>query len=546
MHLRDYLHDIPLKALKSIAVSLNVTVEYQARIKLINAIDRAFWDGTLIEKLFKTLSNDHLRLLSIIAFSFDVGVQEKALIKKAEKVIGINRKIFTELIDDLLSLSLIGGIKQEEGVYFCPLGIAEQARKIFTKDIIEPTPESAPVPSASPPNLLEDMYSFLALAYKEEIPLTLMGKIKKTVLDKAFAGSQTCTNGGQSFSENARNAFTTDYLKDRKLVEFGRQKVKTSGLFRGWLDLSMTERFQDIAAFAFSSILGDDYATYSLAGLITESPAGSRFDINKIAYFLHSNTMSGGGFSHLESKVQDILNVFCQLGLFSHYDKKYILTMTGEQFFQNKPISMDNTISELFTTQPNFEIIVGHEIDPRIRFKLELLSTRKNRDMVLTFIITQEGISRARERGMSHDQLVHFFKEHSRNPVPQNVQFSIDTWAGDYGSIYFENTTLMRCRDANTCNSIIHIPELAPYVVERLSDCVLIISSENIPKITAALKKSGYQPELFGLPKKASGQPGKSFVPTTIHALREENKMPEMQTKFIFPEPPPEEDETAQ
>ena len=77
MYLRDYLHDIPLKALKAIAKSLNVTVEYQARIKLINGIDRAFWDGTLVERLLQEFSDDHRCLLSIIAFSYDIGVREK-------------------------------------------------------------------------------------------------------------------------------------------------------------------------------------------------------------------------------------------------------------------------------------------------------------------------------------------------------------------------------------------------------------------------------------------------------------------------------------
>ncbi|MFC1538890.1 helicase-associated domain-containing protein [Candidatus Latescibacterota bacterium] len=537
MHLRDYLHDIPLKALKSISDSLDVTVEYQARIKLINAIDRAFWDGTLIEKLINDLSDDHVRLLSIIVFTFEVGVAEKALIKKTEKVIGINKKIFRELLADLLSLSLVGGIKRENNIYFCPFGIAEQVRKLFVKDIINTNLESRSIPSESPPNLLEDMYSFLALAYKEDIPLTLMGKIKKTVLDKAFAGSQTCLNSGQSFTENKRNNFTIDYLKDRELVKIEKQKLKTTGKFFGWLDLSMTERFQDIASFALSKMLRDDYTIYSLTGLLAESPAGSRFDIGKIAYFLHANTMSGGGFSQLESKVRDVMNVFCQLGLFSFYEKNFILTMTGEQFFQNKTISMDKNVSKFFTTQPNFEIIVGHEIDPRIRFKLELFSTRKSRDIVLTYIITKEGISRARERGMRIDELISFFKEHSRNPVPQNVQFSIDTWAGEYGSIYFENATLMRFRDANTCNSVIHIPELTPYFGERLSDCVLVISSDYIPKISAELKKSGYQPEQFGISKIAAGYQEQKFIHSTINALRDKNKMSEIKAKFIFPEP---------
>ncbi len=546
MHVRDYLHDIPLKALKSIAATLNVTVEYQARIKLINAIDRAFWDGTLIEKLFENLSEDRRRLLSMIAFSYDVGVPEKILLRKAERVIGINKKTFSEQVDDLIMLSLVGGITHEQqNIYFCPSGIAEQIRKNYIKDIIEPASESIPVPSASPPNLLEDMYAFLAVAYKEGVPLTLMGKIKKNVFDKAFADSQTCLNGKEPFSENIRNTFIVDYLKDRELLTYDRQKAVASVHLHGWLDLSMSARFQDIVSFALLSVLKDDYAAYALPGIIAESPAGSLFDIGKIVYFLHVGTMSGGGFSNIETKVRTMLNVFCQLGLFSFYNTQFVLTVTGEQFFRGEPVLMDSAVSEHFTTQPNFEIIVGHEIDPRIRFQLELLTTRKNRDMVLTYIINREGIVRARERGMSSDEIVSFFIKHSRNPIPQNVQFSIETWAGEYGSIYFEKTTLMRCRDEATCNSIVHIPELAPYIIERLSERVLVISSDNITKVTAELKKSGYQPEQYGISNQPPDRSARPYSPKTIQSLREKYKIPGIHTEFIFPEPNPEEDESA-
>ena len=80
MYLRDYLHDMPLKALKTIALQLDVQVEYEARIKLVNAVDRAFWDGTLVDRLLKGLTGDHHRLLSIIVFSYDIGLGRKSLL----------------------------------------------------------------------------------------------------------------------------------------------------------------------------------------------------------------------------------------------------------------------------------------------------------------------------------------------------------------------------------------------------------------------------------------------------------------------------------
>ena len=115
MYLRDYLHDIPLKALKAIAGSLKVPVEYGARIKLINAVDRAFWDGVLTERLIRELPEDRKRLLSLLAFSYDAGVHERALVRKMERLSGMNRHTVQEHINKLIpfiekSISLSNGI----------------------------------------------------------------------------------------------------------------------------------------------------------------------------------------------------------------------------------------------------------------------------------------------------------------------------------------------------------------------------------------------------------------------------------------------------
>ena len=535
MHLRDYLHDIPLKALKAIAHSLNVTVEYEARIKLINAIDRAFWDGTLVESLINNLSDDHRCLLSIIAFSYDTGVGEKALMKKIERIVGLNKKVAKKLIDDLLRLCLAGGVGKEDNLYFCPRGIAEQVRKKFIRDVIKFPGDSLPVLNASHPNLMEDIFSLMSLVYKEDILLTLMGRIKKSFLDSAFAGSPTCNDSSIHLIEEYRNSFVIDYLKRRGLISFDHRKAHSSEKLYGWLELSMTERFQDIVFFALSYTLQDDFTILSLTGLLAEIPAGSCFDVRKFAFFLNTGTMSQGGFSRLDSRVLNIMKIFSQLGLFIYTDEGFVLSLTGERFFHNESLPIDNNISGNFTIQPNFEVIVGPELDPRVRFKLELLTSRKNRDMVLTYLVTQGGIGRARERGISTDEVINFFGEHSRNPLPQNVRFSIETWAKAYGSIYFEDAVLMRFRDADTCNGVAHIPEIAPYIKEQISDTVLMIAPAKIQMITSHLKKAGYQPEIYGSSPIDNAASGSKFIPNTLNEINEKNKIPEFDIDFILP-----------
>ncbi len=536
MYLRDYLHDIPLKALKAIAKKLDVSVKYEARIKLINAIDHSFWDGTLVEALVKNFSSDHRVLLAIIAFSYDSGISERAFGRKMEKIAGVKKARLSELLDDLISVSLVGGIRGEESRYFCPRGIAEKIRKMFIRDSIAFPDESQPIPTASASNLLEDIYSLLALTYKDTISLTLMGKIKKTLLDRAFAGSPTCSDTRLHFSGDYRDNFIVDYLRKRELLAFEKRRAHTTNRLSGWIDLSMTERLQDITSHAMTTVLQDNFTIVAVTGLLMEIPAGTGLDVQTFAHFLHEKTMAQGGYARLESRMLHFLNILCLLGLFSYAQDRYVMTTTGKLFFTNKSLPFDENVSIQFTTQPNFEIIAGPEIDPRIRFKLELLTTRKNRDMVLTFVINQEGIGRARERGMSPEEVIDFFRIHSRNPVPQNVQFSIESWIRAYGSIYFEDAVLMRFRDAETCQSVAHMPEVTSYIKEQLSDTVLTVSPNYVPAITAILKKALFQPDIYGSRLRDNSRSGVKFTVKTIASLNEDNRLPELHDNFIFPD----------
>ena len=156
--------------------------------------------------------------------------------------------------------------------------------------------------------------------------------------------------------------------------------------------------------------------------------------------------------------------------------------------------------------------------------------------MVLTYEVTRKGITRARERGMSTDDILEFFESHSRTPLPQNVHFSIENWAKAYGSIFFEQAALIRFRDASICSSVMHLPDISPYVKEQLSDTVLVLSRDCIPIITEILKKSGYQPEVFGEPPADAAVAGETFRMTCIEEILKENSMPAVYSDFIFPD----------
>ncbi|MDP2983815.1 MAG: helicase-associated domain-containing protein [Candidatus Latescibacter sp.] len=539
MYLRDYLHDIPLKALKSIACSLGITVEYEARIKLMNAIDRAFWDGALGIRLLNSLTEEERRVLSLIAFSYDAGVHESALAKKLEKISGTRRRELEEILKKLVSYALIGGIRDKDPLFFCLRGNSETIRKTIIGGFLAPPEPAVPVPPSSIPTLMEDIIAFLAEAYREELPLTLKGRLKRTCLERIFTGSTTGGDAPQFFSPDNRDALAIDYLRERGLLVFDYRYARASSLLGGWLEMTVTERTQDAASFTLTRILSDSSTIVPFVGILGEIPAGTEIDPSDFASMLHTGTMAAGGYARLQGKITQMLSVFASLGLLIFRNGKFILTFAGERFSRGDVLPFERNESDLFTLQPNFEVIAGPELNLRVRFILELLSSRKNRDVIITHSVNRGGVARARERGMSTGEVVEFFRRHSRTPLPQNVQFSLETWAKAYGSIYFEPVMLMRFQDPETCRNVLHIPEIAPYIKERLSETALVVSSERISILTAILKRTGYLPEVYGESVADTARSGEPYAPQSISTILARYTMPEIHRNFFFPEDAP-------
>ena len=93
----------------------------------------------------------------------------------------------------------------------------------------------------------------------------------------------------------------------------------------------------------------------------------------------------------------------------------------------------------------------------------------------------------------------------------------------------------MRFRDATTCNSVKHSPDIIPYIREQLSDTVLIISSGHIPMIYNKLKQSKYLPEMFGEIEPDPVLSGRAFAPTCISDLIKKYNIQGFCRKLIFP-----------
>jgi hypothetical protein len=533
MHLCDYLHDIPLKLLKRIAERLGITAEYQARIKLMNAVDSAFRAGTLVPRMVGSLSPEAKRVLSIVAFSFDSGVEGGEL----SRLTGADPEsaVFGEATGELILAGMIAGITDGETRFFCPRGPAEQVRRLLLGEVVAWRDPAEPLRAEMFPVLVEDVYALLAAVYRGPLPLTLKGGVRKNAMEKVYAGSPVGKEPRSRFTEAVRDDFVLAYLDGRGLLVYGPKTVGLSPKFGGWLGMSVTERVGDIAAFALAHFLSDEQAAAVIAGIFGELPAGSSFDPAGFAAFLGERTPADRVGSRLRGRMQNAFHALEYLGLLRFHEGLFTVTETGELLFCGGKHPLDGALSRTFLLQPNFEVILGPELDPGIRFTIELMSERRKRDIILTTIVTRAGIARARERGMSAAEVLGFFETHSRIPLPQNVRYSIETWAGEYGNVSFEPVMLMRFRDKAACDSAAHIPQIAPFVRERISDTALAVQAEKVRFIAVLLRKAGYLPEISGETVEDPARSDEPFHASAVGDLSGVPEYPEHRWAFVAP-----------
>ncbi len=512
MYLRDYLHDIPLKALKTIAGTLGLSVEYNARIKLMNAIDRAFWDPAFTTRLVEGQDEPHRQALSLVAFTYRRGASGKALIRKLERIAAVDRQSADAILVDLAARALVMGVEAADDVYYrCPDEIGNQVRALFLAPLAGgKTVET----SYQPPHLMEDIHAYLAAALRNDIPLTQKGAIRKTAQERIFTVHGA--PGPSRMPARLRNGIVAEYALKRGLVTVDHRGVTAAGPLGGWLGMAPRARFADVLDFALLRLLGDDTAVLVFAGVLSDLTPDRVVPPGALAEFLADHTMAGGGLSRLDRRVRDALAMMSGLGLAAVSDDGFVLTDTGRRLLAGKPLPLDEAEGDTFTVQPNFDIVAGPELRPRVRFLLELFADRKQRDTVLIFHLTRDGVARAMERGMSRTEVLAFFQRHSRTTLPQNVRFSLESWAAAYGRIGFQAVTLMRLEDPELAAGVRHDPTIAPFIVEWLSDTSAVVAARQVPRLREALRNAGHYTDIFGVRPPEPLLDSEPFVPAPV------------------------------
>ncbi len=95
---------------------------------------------------------------------------------------------------------------------------------------------------------------------------------------------------------------------------------------------------------------------------------------------------------------------------------------------------------------------------------------------------------------MAVEEILTFLKEHASAPVPQNVEFSLNDWAQQYGTFSFYDGLVVVTDEAEKADEVANLPGVAPLVKGRREFHAVEIARADYRAVREALTSAGYLP----------------------------------------------------
>lgn len=176
------------------------------------------------------------------------------------------------------------------------------------------------------------------------------------------------------------------------------------------------------------------------------------------------------------------------------------------------PLRAPEGVAPTFWVGANFEVKAPYDIPVTLRLKLEAFADQVAGGKFLSFQITKASFYRALDAGITAEEVIAFLSQYATGTLPQNVVFSLNDWAGQYGRLEFFDRLLLLAPDEAACAEVANLPSVAPYVRRRLEVHGLEISPADYEIVRDALLAAGFLPRSLKRTTEMSVSPRRLFA----------------------------------
>jgi Helicase conserved C-terminal domain len=118
---------------------------------------------------------------------------------------------------------------------------------------------------------------------------------------------------------------------------------------------------------------------------------------------------------------------------------------------------------------PDFEVLLLPEGDiTETAHTLDHFAIRTGSEEVNRYLIHREGVERAVAKGMSADEILEFLAQHSRTPIPQNVEYSIRDWGKKVRFARQEEVVLLEVDDSEALDIALALEPVRRLLLRRI------------------------------------------------------------------------------
>lgn len=142
---------------------------------------------------------------------------------------------------------------------------------------------------------------------------------------------------------------------------------------------------------------------------------------------------------------------------------------------------------------PDFEVMLfPDEGDPSLVYAVDRFAQRVKSDRIYQYRITAASVERAIVEGMSAPEILAVLSERSRTAVPQNVIYSVRSWAEKVKAVRIQACTVLRAESREVLDRLQNLKKIKGLIEERLSPTVVVLrAGTDLAALEKLLAKRG-------------------------------------------------------
>jgi hypothetical protein len=455
----------------------------------------------------------HRELLQLVVCAYG-GVAGRTMLEKNHKGLGRwNRKLLQEALES----NLIGTVRHvslgEYGLHqFDEVVVVFEELVDAARACLQPEAPRVSAVHSLGVDLISDISAFLSYVEHNPIRLTLSGKVYRTAVRKLEESFILARSSG--FTGPWLFQYLFDFSQAQSMLERGTDRnVVLTVKGRSWDRTPLEKKLSRMLKFAcanWTSVVEPFHGERLLQlylDRLRELKLNAWVDIHAPAFAARNRYLANLDLFGVRDRFQSRYQFAQQTGMRDPHQLAQALTAWArERLFlfglidvadvDGKPallrltalgakaLGLDVPEAELdrsapLIVNPDFEIMLfpdGNTYD--LVTELDRFAERTASDSVYRYRLTEGSIEKAVAEGLEPAAILATLSEHSRVEVPQNVIYSIGQWAGKVKFVTQTKVSLVRGRNKEVLDRILHDRALRPHVLERLSPTVLLMSPD--------------------------------------------------------------------